>query len=244
MPATDLAVARTAVSSGGKSRKSSRSSAKAAAKAVTKDKIPEDAGRGDAAAVISLSDVVVRFGDTVAIEELNFAVQHGEIVALVGKTGAGKSTALNLVMGNLKPTSGQVKVLGLDPFEQFRQLRGRLSVSFQTDRLLPWRTAQQNVQLGLQILKMDPKASKEQATDWLRRVKLEDAAERFPHELSGGMRQRVSLARALAVNPEILLLDESFSQLDHVTSQTLRRGRVGADPGAQENLSFHHAPHR
>ncbi|HVV92489.1 MAG TPA: ATP-binding cassette domain-containing protein [Hyphomicrobiales bacterium] len=179
-------------------------------------------GADAASPIITLDRVTKRFGDFVAVDELSFSVGEGEIVALVGKTGAGKSTALNLIMGNLAATAGSVRVAGLDPMADFAALRGRLAVGFQTDRLLPWRTAVQNVALGMQILRVPYGTCMERAKQWLARVKLEAAADKYPHELSGGMRQRVSLARALAIDPAILLLDECFSQLDHVTSKALR----------------------
>jgi NitT/TauT family transport system ATP-binding protein len=175
-----------------------------------------------AAAEIELVNVTRWFGNAVAVQDLSFSVGMSEIIALVGRTGAGKSTAMNLIMGNLKATSGTVRVAGFDPYEEFERLRGTLAVSFQTDRLLPWRTAVENIELGLQILRVDRAESRRRATEWLGRVKMTGADDKYAHELSGGMRQRVSLARALAVDPKILLLDESFSQLDHVTSKTLR----------------------
>ncbi len=173
-------------------------------------------------AEIELVNVTRRFGNTVATRDLSFSVAPGEIVALVGRTGAGKSTAMNLIMGTIAPNGGTVRVAGHDPYRDFAQLRGKLAVSFQTDRLLPWRTAVQNIELGLQILHVDKAQSRRRAREWLGRVKMAGADDKYAHELSGGMRQRVSLARALAVDPQILLLDELFSQLDHVTSKALR----------------------
>jgi NitT/TauT family transport system ATP-binding protein len=174
-------------------------------------------------AEIVLDDVTCRFGASAAVEHLSFLVNQGEVVALVGRTGAGKSTAINMIMGALRASEGQVRVAGLDPYRQFKDLRGKLSISFQNDRLLPWRTACENVALGLQIAGERGPGVRRKAYDWLARVNMQGAEEKYPHELSGGMRQRVSLARALAVDPEIILLDESFSQLDHVTSLELRR---------------------
>ena len=174
-------------------------------------------------AEIHLNNVTHRFAGVAAVRDLTFSVRNGEIVALVGRTGAGKSTALNLIMGTLRADVGQVRVAGLDPSREFQKLRGKLAVSFQTDRLLPWRTAGQNVELGMQILGLDAATCRQRSDAWLTRVKLEGKGSKYPHELSGGMRQRVSLARALAVDPAILLLDESFSQLDHVTSHGLRK---------------------
>jgi NitT/TauT family transport system ATP-binding protein len=174
--------------------------------------------------VIVVDNVSKRFGGKLAVENLSLTVRRGEIVAILGRTGAGKSTALHMIMGAFPPDQGAVSVEGLDPYRQFRALRGRLAVSFQTDRLLPWRSAADNVALGLQILGQPAEERRRAARRWLEAVKIvgEDNAAKYPHQLSGGMRQRVSLARALAVDPALVLLDESFSQLDHVTSAELR----------------------
>jgi NitT/TauT family transport system ATP-binding protein len=174
-------------------------------------------------AVISLRDVRKQYGGRSVVDNLSFEVRDGEIVTLLGRTGAGKTTVLNLIMGTTGADAGNIVVAGVDPHQKFKALKGHLAVSFQTDRLLPWRTAVENVELGLLILGVDRKGAHEKAAQWLARVNLGGALNKYPHELSGGMRQRVSLARALAVDPKLVLLDESFSQLDHVTSQSLRR---------------------
>ena len=178
----------------------------------------------NASPIIELDRVCKTFGNNPAVVDLSFRVMPGEIVALLGKTGAGKSTALHMIMGALEPSSGTVRINGVDPFHQFQKLRGKLAVSFQTDRLMPWRSAVDNVALGLQILGCDRSTRTRRAVEWLHNVKIEgeENIRKYPHELSGGMRQRVSLARALAIDPDLVLLDESFSQLDHVTSKELR----------------------
>ena len=186
-----------------------------------------------AAPAIAVRNVRKAYGGFVAVDDLSFSVAGGEIVALLGRTGAGKSTVLNLVMGTVPCDAGSISVAGYDPFRQFKDLKGRIAVSFQTDRLLPWRTAIENVELGLLILGIAKSEARRRARDWLERVKLRGAEDKYVHELSGGMRQRVSLARALAVDPSIVFLDESFSQLDHVTSRALRAdfGRIAKEAG-------------
>ncbi len=167
------------------------------------------------------------------------------MVALVGQTGAGKSTALNLILGQIKPTTGTVTVHGCDPFKDFQALRGQVAVSFQSDRLIPWRTAGKNVELGLEILHFPKQDGREKAEEWRMRVELANLHhDKYPDQMSGGMRQRVSLARALVVDPDLVLLDESFSQLDQVTSKALRARLPRADEAVQEDLRLHHAPYR
>jgi NitT/TauT family transport system ATP-binding protein len=161
-------------------------------------------------------------GDFVAVDKLSFDIAKGEIVAVLGKTGCGKSTMFNIVAGLIEPTSGDARVIGHDPFREFAFFRGKIGIVFQGDRLMPWRSALDNVLLGLQILDCDAKEAEERARGWLRRLGLAGHEHDYPHALSGGMRQRVSIARAFAVDPEILLCDEPFSSLDEMTARDLR----------------------
>jgi NitT/TauT family transport system ATP-binding protein len=161
-------------------------------------------------------------GDLVAVDALSLEVAEGEIVAVLGKTGCGKSTMFNLIAGLIEPTSGTVSVSGHDPFRDFEFFRGKIGIVFQGDRLMPWRTALANVLLGLQILDAAPRAAEAVARRWLERLGLKGHENDYPHALSGGMRQRVSIARAFAVEPELLLCDEPFSSLDEMTARDLR----------------------
>lgn len=182
----------------------------------------------DAEPVIRFKDVSKVFrrpdgrGDLTAVDQLSFEIGKGEIVAVLGKTGCGKSTMFNLVAGLIEPSAGEARVVGHDPFREFDFFRGKIGIVFQSDRLMPWRTALDNVLLGLQILNADPKQSEDIAREWLARLGLSGHENDYPHALSGGMRQRVSIARAFAVDPEILLCDEPFSALDEMTARDLR----------------------
>ena len=161
-------------------------------------------------------------GDLLAVDKLSFEVARGEIVAVLGKTGCGKSTMFNLIAGLLEPTSGKVAVSGHDPFLDFEFFRGKVGIVFQGDRLMPWRTALGNVLLGLDILDTERRQAERVARGWLDRLGLAGHENDYPHALSGGMRQRVSIARAFAVEPELLLCDEPFSSLDEMTARDLR----------------------
>ena len=161
-------------------------------------------------------------GTTSGVQDLTFSVREGEMVAIVGKTGCGKSTTLNLVLGLLGRTSGRVTVYGHDPYRDFDTLKGRIGVVFQGDRLLPWRTALDNVCLGLEILGRPERERLQRAEEWLSQLGLAGHEKSYPHQLSGGMRQRVAIARAFAVDPELLLADEAFSALDELTGNKLR----------------------
>jgi NitT/TauT family transport system ATP-binding protein len=157
-----------------------------------------------------------------AVDDLVLDIAQGDMVAILGKTGCGKSTMFNMIAGLLAPTSGTVLVQGRDPFRHFNALRGKIAIVFQTDRLLPWRTAAGNVELGLEILDMPPVQRHDIARYWLSRLGLAGHENDYPHMLSGGMRQRVSIARAFATDAKILLCDEPFSSLDEITGQRLR----------------------
>ena len=181
--------------------------------------------------VVSFNDVSKTFRNEetsfTACSGLTFDVRDGEVLAIVGETGCGKSTALSLLLGLQAPTEGTVRVLETDPFQEFEKLRGRIGIIFQNDRLLPWRTALENVAFGLEILHV-PKAERlERSRHWLDRVGLGKFINSYPHQLSGGMRQRTSIARTFAINPPLLLADEAFSALDEITAASLRNDLLG-----------------
>lgn len=157
-----------------------------------------------------------------AVDDLSLAITPGELVAILGKTGCGKSTIFNMIAGLGAPSGGNVLVQGHDPFRAFDALRGKLAIVFQSDRLLPWRTAIGNVELGLDMLDVPREERHKIAQLWLTRLGLAGHEHDYPHALSGGMRQRVSIARAFATDAHILLCDEPFSALDEITAQRLR----------------------
>jgi NitT/TauT family transport system ATP-binding protein len=157
-----------------------------------------------------------------AVRNLSFSIARGELVAILGKTGCGKSTTFNLIAGLLRPSEGRVLVEGHDPFVEFDWFRGKVGIVFQNDRLMPWRSAIENVALGLELNKVARHDRLAVAAAWLGKLGLAGHEHDFPHALSGGMRQRVSIARAFAGKPDILLCDEPFSALDEHTGNALR----------------------
>jgi NitT/TauT family transport system ATP-binding protein len=157
-----------------------------------------------------------------AVRDLSFSIARGELVAILGKTGCGKSTTFNLIAGLLRPSEGRVLVDGHDPFVEFDWFRGKVGIVFQNDRLMPWRSAIENVALGLELNKVARDERLAIAAAWLGKLGLSTHEQDFPHALSGGMRQRVSIARAFAGRPDILLCDEPFSALDEHTGNALR----------------------
>ena len=164
-----------------------------------------------------------RESETYAVRDLSFEVGKGELIAVLGKTGCGKSTMFNLLAGLLQPSEGRVLVQGHDPYREFAWFRGKMGIVFQNDRLMPWRTALDNVAYGLELNHVPSAERLDIAAGWLERLGLGGHAHDFPHALSGGMRQRVSIARTFAIKPDVLLCDEPFSALDEVTGNALRQ---------------------
>jgi ABC-type nitrate/sulfonate/bicarbonate transport system ATPase subunit len=159
---------------------------------------------------LRIEDCSVAFGAVEVFRNLSLEIARGEFVAVVGPSGCGKTTLLNLFSGFLKPTSGNVVC------------SGRVRTVYQHDSLFPWQTAAQNIAMGLRELSSQAERAR-QLEEMLRLINLEEFAAHYPHQLSGGMRQRVELARALAGATDILLLDEPFSSLDYLTRLRLRR---------------------
>jgi NitT/TauT family transport system ATP-binding protein len=152
-----------------------------------------------------------------AVSDVTLNVAPGEFVSVVGPTGCGKSTLLNLGAGLLEPSSGKVTVFG----EPLRGVNMRAGYMFQTDALMPWRSALDNVTAGLQFRGVDAAEAKRQGDEWLKRVGLGGFGDRYPHQLSGGMRKRTALAQTLILDPDIILMDEPFSALDIQTRQLM-----------------------
>ncbi len=152
-----------------------------------------------------------------AVRDTTLQVAPGEFVSVVGPTGCGKSTLLNVAAGLLQPSAGTVRVFG-QPLAGINERAGYL---FQTDALMPWRTALANVTAGLEFREVPRGEALDKANEWLRRVGLGGFGDRYPHQLSGGMKKRVALAQTLILDPEILLMDEPFSALDIQTRQLM-----------------------
>ena len=152
-----------------------------------------------------------------AVENVSLTVGAGEFVSVVGPTGCGKSTLLNVAAGLLTPSKGTVRIFG----EPLTDINARAGYMFQTESLMPWRTAMDNVLAGLQFRGVPDADARQQADDWLRRVGLGGFGDRYPHQMSGGMRKRASLAQTLVLDPDIILMDEPFSALDIQTRQLM-----------------------
>ena len=166
-------------------------------------------------AAISLNGVTVAYSNPgqdarIVLSGIDLTIPSGEFTALVGRSGCGKTTLLNLIAGLVDPSAGSVSVRGNEP----RDARGHLGFMLARDALLPWRTARRNVEYGLELRGIARAKRREIALHWLEAVQLGHAQHHWPWQLSQGMRQRVALARTWALDPSVLLMDEPFAALD------------------------------
>ncbi len=158
-----------------------------------------------------------RGGRYTAVKDATLAVAGGEFVSVVGPTGCGKSTLLNVAAGLLAPSAGSVRIHG----KALHGINRHAGYMFQADALMPWRSALANVMAGLEFHGVAREVAVPRAREWLGRVGLSGFEDRFPHQLSGGMRKRVALAQMLILDPQLLLMDEPFSALDIQTRQLM-----------------------
>jgi NitT/TauT family transport system ATP-binding protein len=192
-----------------------------------------------AAPAIEISGVTRRFLTpqgtfNTAMQDFSLTVKRGEFVCLVGPTGCGKSTTLNLVTGLIRPSAGQVRVMGapvsgIDP---------RVGFVFQSDALFPWRNVLDNVAAGPRYRGVDKAQAYDKARQWIARVGLGQFETLYPHQLSGGMRKRVALAQTFINEPEILLLDEPFSALDVQTRTVMQDELLRLWSGTRASVVF------
>jgi len=164
----------------------------------------------NAPAAVSLRAVTKAFPGYTAVEKVSLDVPTGSFLSVVGPSGCGKSTVLNMAAGLMEATDGEVRIHG----DRLSGINRKAAYMFQQDALLPWKTVLGNILLGLDFRGADRAQATEKALAWVRRVGLEGFADRYPHELSGGMRKRVAMAQTWIVNPDIVLMDEPFGALD------------------------------
>jgi NitT/TauT family transport system ATP-binding protein len=166
---------------------------------------------------VELVGVTKSYKNRVVLDTTNLRVAKGEFVTMIGPSGCGKSTVLKLISGLTTPSSGTVRVGNLSP----QDARQTISYIFQDATLLPWRPVRQNVGLGLELDGVSRARRMEKTSSLLQLVGLEQVASAYPRELSGGMKMRVSIARALATKPQLLLMDEPFAALDEMSRDRL-----------------------
>jgi len=172
--------------------------------------------------VLEVENVTKKFvmekSEILVLDNVNFSVGNDEFVCLVGPSGCGKSTLLRIIASLEKADSGKILFHG----QPITQPTPKIAMVFQLFGLLPWKTALENVEVPLEVLGIEKEKRRHIAEEYLKMVGLEGFENTYPHDLSGGMKQRVGIARALALKPEVLLMDEPFSSLDELTAKTLR----------------------
>ncbi|MBB3044190.1 ABC transporter ATP-binding protein [Nocardioides soli] len=188
-----------------------------------------------------IRDLTVEFpdpttgGSNVVLRGIDLDVAAGEFVALIGRSGCGKTTLLNVLAGLVRPTSGEVTVAGLAP----AQARSEIGYMFARDALLPWRTALGNVEYGMELHRKVPRSERRtRATRYLERVHMGHAAKQWPWQLSQGMRQRVALARTWALEPQVLLMDEPFAALDAQTRMSVHAEFLDVWESSKKSVVF------
>lgn len=157
--------------------------------------------------------------DVKALDNVNLDIYQGEFISLLGPSGCGKTTLLRMIADLLPPTEGDIRIGGMLPKEI--RLQQKFGIVFQSAVLFDWRTVRQNVELPLEVLRFSKEERRERADEMLEMVGLKDFSKHYPNQLSGGMQQRVNIARAFSIHPEILLMDEPFSALDEFTKEKL-----------------------
>ena len=186
--------------------------------------------------ILSVKNIVKVFkngSEVKAIDDVSFDVNHDEFICIIGPSGCGKSTLLRIIAGLETATSGQILFRG----EPKVGPTPKVTMVFQTFGLLPWKNSIENVELPMEVVGIEKAEAKSRADRYLRMVGLGMFENAYPHDLSGGMRQRVGVARALALGPEVLLLDEPFSALDELTAKSLRvlLLKIWGDPALPTN---------
>jgi len=172
--------------------------------------------------------------EVVAVRDLSLEVQDGEFLCLLGASGCGKSTMLNMFAGFLQPSQGQVRLRGMP----ITGIEPRCGMVFQSYALFPWRTVQGNVEFGLQMRGVSAAERRRIADRFIDMVHLKGFEKHYPSELSGGMQQRVSLARVLAADPDVLLMDEPFAALDAMTRQVMQEELLNIQEASRKTVVF------
>jgi NitT/TauT family transport system ATP-binding protein len=184
---------------------------------------------------LCFKNISVKFGDYIAVSNTSFSVKAGEFVSVVGPTGCGKSTLLNIAAGLLEPSEGEIKIFGM-PLNG--GMSNQVGYLFQSEALMPWRTAIENIMVGLQYRNVSKDQATTLANHWLARVGLTGHGHRYPHQLSGGMRKRVSLAQTMILDPKIILMDEPFSALDVQTRQLMENELLDLWSADKKSIMF------